>query len=83
MKNQRSLNDAKTDLRLSCLEVVRQHNPGIEVKDAEKVLKFVDQDNALLRLDCVDLAGRSSCGNSTTELILKEAEAYYKFVIAG
>ena len=80
MKNQRSTNDAKVDLRLNCVEVLLHKIIFNKNKDMERLLQFVDQDNPLLRLDCVDLAIRCSDGGSTVESAIKEAELIYKFV---
>lgn len=82
MKNQRSTNDAKTDLRLNCAEVLKRKMFSPKSEDIETLLKFVDQDNPLLRIDCVDLATRRMSDIVTAEGIIEEAEMIYKFVIA-
>lgn len=78
----RSINDAKVDLRLSCIQILKQRIAIVEREDLERLLKFVDQDNQLLRLDCADLACSSALDGYIMETIIAQAETIYNLVTA-
>lgn len=78
----RSINDSKVDLRFSCIEILKKRISIIESKDLERLLKFVDQDNKDLRLDCADLACSSAFNGYILETIIAQAETIYNLVTA-
>lgn len=81
MENQRSSNDSIVDLRLNCIEILKRRIAIVESEDLERLLKFVDQHNRLLRLDCVNLAcSGAQDGYAIIEKIMAQAETIYKLV---